>query len=473
MQRPHLLATLLLAASTLTAQTLTPMAEDRQRARDIFRELVGIDTTHEHGSVTKAAEAMRARFLAAGFSEQDMHLEGPNELRKNLVVRYRGQQGSTLKPVLVICHLDVVEALRSDWTTDPFTLVEKDGYFQGRGTQDMKSDDAAVVAALLRMKKENFSPARDIVVALTADEESGGDNGVKWLIANHRDWIDAAFVINPDTGGVTGEKGKAVSVSVGATEKLYYDFTFKATNRGGHSSVPRADNAIYQLAHALERLEAFAFPVELNEVTRKSLQERAERGEPEIAPAIRALLADPHNASAATVLSKNANLNATIRTTCVATQLHGGHAENALPQTAEANINCRILPGHSAREVREQLTRVVNDPGIDIRFGDLSGQSPSHSPDDKALPPPPLDPIVFGALRRTVDQFYPGIPIQPHMGTGATDSIYTMAAGIPSYGISGFMIDEGRAHGRDERLRIEAFDTGAEFLYRYLVEVSK
>lgn len=454
------------------AQTMTPTSQDQTRAREVFRQLIEIDTTHDHGSTTKAAEAMQARFLSGGFAAGDMLLDGPVAERKNLLVRYRGKMSSTLKPILFLCHLDVVEALRSDWTVNPFVFLERDGYFWGRGTQDMKDSDAAVVAAFLRMRAESYVPDRDVVLALTADEEGGEDNGVKWLLAHHREWMQAAFVINPDSGGVQGEKGKALAVGVGATEKLYFDFHFTAKNRGGHSSVPRLDNAIYELAHALTKIEQSPFPVELNAVTRQYFLDRAAQETPENAAAMRALVSNPADAIAAALLSKNAGFNSTLRTTCVATELRGGHAENALPQTAEANMNCRILPGHSAREVREELKKMVNDPELTIDFGDMKGKTPSHDPDDKALPPPPPDQVVFGALHRTTEMFWPGLPILSRMGTGASDSIYTMAAGIPSYGISGFQIDEGRAHGRDERIGITAFDTGAEFMYRFLREMT-
>ncbi len=463
---------LLVVSASLYAQVLKPAPEDQTRAREVFRQLIEIDTTHEHGSTTKAAEAMRVRLLAAGFAESDLLLDGPVDVRKNLLIRYKGKPGSSLKPILFLCHLDVVEALRSDWTVDPFVFLEKDGFFWGRGTQDMKDGDAAVVAALLRMKASHYVPDRDIVVALTADEEGGGDNGVKWLLEHHGDRLQAAFAINPDTGGVQGEKGKVVAIGVGATEKLYFDFHLTAKNRGGHSSVPRPDNAIYELAHALTKIEQTPFPVELNTVTRDYFSERAKQETPEVAAAMRALLANPKDEAAAAQLSKNPGFNSTLRTTCVATELRGGHAENALPQTAEANVNCRILPGHSAREVREDLVKRMGDPGVEIEFGDMKGKTPSHDPDDKSLPPPPLDPVVFGALQRTTDHFWKGIEILPRMGTGATDSIYTMAAGIPSYGISGFQIDEGRAHGRDERLSVASFDTGAEFMYRLMVELT-
>jgi acetylornithine deacetylase/succinyl-diaminopimelate desuccinylase-like protein len=466
-------AALFVFSASLSAQMLKPAPEDQARAREIFQQLIEIDTTHEHGSTTRAAEAMRARFLAAGFPEADLLIDGPVDVRKNLLIRYRGKPGSDLKPILFLCHLDVVEALRSDWTVNPFVFLEKDGFFWGRGTQDMKDGDAAVVAALLRMRAEHYVPDRDIVVALTADEEGGSDNGVKWLLGHHADWMQAAFAINPDTGGVQGDKGKIVAIGVGATEKLYFDFHLTAKNRGGHSSVPRPDNAIYELAHALVKIEESPFPVELNTVTRDYFAERAKQESPENSTAMRALLANPQEAAAAAQLSKNAGFNSTLRTTCVATELRGGHAENALPQTAEANVNCRILPGHSAREVREELVKKIRDPGVEIEFGDMKGKTPSHDPEDKALPPPPLDPVVFGALHRTTEQFWNGLEILPRMGTGATDSIYTMAAGIPSYGISGFQIDEGRAHGRDERLAVASFDTGAEFMYRFIVELTK
>jgi len=340
----------------------------KRLSRDIFRQLVEINTTDSVGSTTLAAEAMRQRLLEAGLPNGDVVVLGPNDRKGNLVARLRGTGKG--KPILIIAHLDVVEAKRSDWTTDPFQFIEKDGFFYGRGTQDMKDSDAIAVTTLIRYLKEGYKPNRDIILALTADEEGGTFNGVDWLLQHHRDLIDAEYVLNPDAGGVTTDKGKPIDVEVEATEKLYADFQLTATNRGGHSSLPRPDNAIYGIADALGRLEKAPFPFELNNVTRAWFGQVAASEKPEVAADIRAMLKTPPDTAAIARLSKNPRFNATMRTTCVATRLSGGHADNALPETAQALVNCRILPGHSREEVRQDLIRIFADPKIALRYKD-------------------------------------------------------------------------------------------------------
>jgi len=377
---------------------------------------------------------MKQRFLDAGFPEEDLNLAGPNERRGNLVVRLRGSGPSSLKPVLIICHLDVVEARREDWTTDPFRFVEKDGYFYGRGTQDMKDSDAILVTTLIRFKKEGYKPNRDIILALTADEEGGGSNGVNWLLKNRRNLVDADFVLNPDAGGVVAEHGKTIDMDVEATEKLYADYQITARNPGGHSSLPVPDNAIYHIADALGKLQQYRFPVELNAVTRQYFSRMASIENRTTASAMRALLQSPPDREAVVQLSAEARFNSTMRTTCVATRLNGGHANNALPQSAQAIINCRILPGHSQEEVRQQLLKIFADPKIEVEFIDsASGKALAHAPDKKALQPVAPRPDVFKPLERVVDEMWPGVPVIPEMETGASDSVYTMAAGLPSY----------------------------------------
>ncbi|HEX7915577.1 M20/M25/M40 family metallo-hydrolase [Rudaea sp.] len=439
-------------------------------AREIFKQLIEINTTDSVGSTTDAAKAMQKRFLDAGFAAKDAQLlVGANPKRGNLVARLHGS--GKHKPVLIIGHLDVVEAKREDWTMDPFKFTEKDGYFYGRGTQDMKNSDAVAVAALLRMKKEGFVPDRDIILALTADEEGGTDNGVDWLLKNHRDLVDAEFALNPDSGGVDADAGKAVNMSVEATEKLYSDYEASVTGPGGHSSQPRADNPIYELANALARLQRTPFPFELNPVTRAWLEQMAKVEDGQRVNDIKAVLATPPNADAIARLSADARYNSTLHTTCVATMLDGGHAPNALPQRAAANINCRILPGHSPEEVRQDIVRILAEPKITVRAIEPgTGAKLDKASERKALTPPPPRKDVFDALRKIADQFWPGIAIVPEMETGASDSVYTMAAGIPSYGVNGALIDRDgvRMHGRDERLRVKSFDDSAEFYYRYL-----
>ena len=463
---------LIITVACSLAGLAAPLDEaTRKLSRDIFQQLIEINTTHSSGSTTLAAQAMAKRFADAGFSESDMFIGGPSDRTGNLVVRLRGSGSRALKPILIICHLDVVEARREDWTSDPFQFVEKDGYFYGRGTQDMKAGDAILVTTLIRLRKENFKPNRDIILALTADEEGGTSNGVAWLLKNHRQLVDAEFALNPDSGGVTTVNGKALNVDVEAAEKLYADFQISATNPGGHSSLPVPDNAIYHVADALRRLERAPFPFELNAVTRAYFERMAALENKQTADDIQAILKTPPDAAAMARLSSNARYNSTMRTTCVATLMQAGHAPNALPQSAQANVNCRILPGHSPEEVRQDLIRIFADPKVSVRFVDpASGKAVDRAPEIKSFPPPPVRRDVMKPLERIADEMWPGAPIVPEMETGASDSIYTMAAGIPSYGISGVAIDRDdvRAHGKDERLRIDSYYAGVDFYYRYL-----
>ena len=439
-------------------------------AREIFKQLIEINTTSSVGDTTVAAQAMARRLLEAGFLKDDVHvLIGPNPKRGNLVARFRGRGDH--RPVLIMGHLDVVEAKREDWSVDPFVLTEKDGYFYGRGTQDMKDADAIAVASLIRLRKEGFVPDRDIILALTADEETGGsDNGVSWLLENHRELVDAEFVINPDAGGVDSIAGRPVAFNLEATEKQYADFQLLVTNPGGHSSLPTGDNAIYHLAEALVRLEHAPFPFELNAITREWLRKMLDIEEGTRAEDINAVLRNPPDPKAFGRLAEDKLYNATIRTTCVATMLNAGHANNALPQRASAIVNCRILPGHSPEEVQRDLIRTLADASISVAWVDDDGSFKERAPPTKAMTPPPLNTELMGALQRAVSERWPGLPILPEMETGASDSLRTMAAGIPSYGFSGTAIDRNdvRAHGRDERLRVDSFDDGMEFFYRFL-----
>jgi len=337
------------------AQKITPTsASDRAEAIAIFKQLIEINTTDTPlGNVTTAAVAMQKRFLDAGFSPDEIHLLGPNDRKQNLLVRIKGT--SNAKPVLFLGHIDVVEALPKDWHTNPFEFVEKDGYYYGRGTQDMKDSDAALVATFLRLHREGYKPQRDLVLALTADEEGGASNGASWLVEHHRDLVDAAFVINPDSGGIELEQGKPVVADVEATEKVYADFQVTALNPGGHSSRPRPDNAIYELTAALNKLAAYSFPFELNGVTRAYFEALSKQEKGQTAEDIKAILTTSPDMTAAARLGAEPGFNANFRTTCVATRLSGGHANNALPQTAQANVNCRIFPGHSPEQIRHEL----------------------------------------------------------------------------------------------------------------------
>jgi acetylornithine deacetylase/succinyl-diaminopimelate desuccinylase-like protein len=454
--------------SASSQQTSLP-APDRLLARDVFRQLIETNTSQSVGSTTVGAEAMRKRLIDAGFPAGDVVVLGPDARHGNLVARYRGAPGTMKKPMLTIAHLDVVEAKREDWTTDPFEFIEKDGFFYGRGTQDMKDSDAAAVVSFIRLKREGFVPDRDMILALTAGEEGGEGNGVDWLLKNHRDLIDAEFAINPDSGGVVTHDAKPRELGVEATEKLYADFHLTATNPGGHSSAPTKDNALYHVADALGKIQQYTFPFELNDVTRAYFAEVAKGQQ---AADMRAILTAHPDTAAETRLSVDPHFNSTMRTTCVATMMTAGHAPNALPQFAQANVNCRILPGHTPGEIRTKLTALIGDAKVEVTLS-LNGASDSGE-NDKSISPPPLNKEVFSALHAVVDEIFPGLPIIPEMETGASDSKLTMAAGIPSYGLCGMGIDnnDNRAHGKDERIRVEAFYTGVQFDYLYLKKLT-
>ena len=441
---------------------------DRQLAHDIFKELIEINTTDSVGNVTTAAEAMAKRLRDAGYPESDVQVLGPNDRKKNMVARLHGSGAK--KPILLIGHLDVVEANPEDWTTDPFQFVEKDGFYYGRGTEDMKASDAIFVVNMIRMKREGYRPDRDIILALTADEEGGKSNGVDWLLKNHRDLIDAEFVFNADGGGVVTEKGKPVIVSMDASEKLYADYELEVTNPGGHSSLPTSENAIYRLAAALVRLQNYRFPFELNDVTRAYFEGTAAVEKGQVAADMIAVTKRPPDQAAIDRLSRDPYSNSTMHTTCVATRLQAGHANNALPQRATANVNCRILPGHSRDEIRKVLAEVIADPTVTVSYVVNGIKVIMGEMEKTALPPVPLKKEVMVPLEKIAGKMWPGAPVVPTMGTGATDGVYTNPAGMPTYGVCGLAIDLGddRSHGRDERLGVESYYNGVDFYYRYL-----
>jgi acetylornithine deacetylase/succinyl-diaminopimelate desuccinylase-like protein len=454
----------------------TAVAADRQDphqlARGLFKQLIEIPTTESGAGSTPAAEAMAQRLREGGFAAEDVHVVGPGGPKQNLVVRLKGT--GRKRPVLLIGHLDVVEALREDWTVDPFVFLEKDGYFYGRGTQDMKDGIAIMMTALLRYRAEGYRPDRDIILALTADEEGGTANGVDWLLKNRRDLVDAEFVLNHDGGGVILDDGKVVQVDLTASEKVYADFDLTVTNPGGHSSAPPRENAIYSLARALDRVSSYDFPFELNNVTRAYFERVAQRSDAAHASVIRGVLQTPPDPAALKELAGDPIYNAIVRTTCVATRLSGGHANNALPQTARANINCRILPGHSPEEVRQELVRVVADSTVKVRYYNfLTEQLDEVAPDVRGYAPPPLRPDVLRPLERVAAKMWPGAPVVPSMAVGASDSVYTNAAGLPTYMVSGSALarDDVRAHGQDERMGVQAFYDGVDFFYEYLKAV--
>jgi acetylornithine deacetylase/succinyl-diaminopimelate desuccinylase-like protein len=437
-------------------------------ARDLFKELIEINTSESVGSVTAASEAMSKRLRDAGFAATDIQILGPNDRKKNLVVRLHGT--GKHKPVLLIGHLDVVEARREDWSTDPFKFVEKDGHFFGRGTQDMKNGDAIMLATLIRLKKEGFKPSRDIILALTADEESGDSNGVDWLLKNHRDLVDAQFVINHDGNSITSDHGKPLYFEMDGTEKVYGDYLLTATSPGGHSSLPVPDNAIYHITAALDRLARYEFPFELNSVTRAYYERMSTIETGQRAADMKGILQTPPDPQAVERLSRDAIDHSLMRTTCVATRMEGGHANNALPQRARATVNCRIFPGHSPEEIRHVLIEVFADPAIKVQSFDDRGAVVDTASDRRGYPPPPLIPEVMKPLDALVAQMWPGLKVVPAMSAGASDGVYTSAAGLPTYTIAGVAIDKDniRAHGQDENIGVESFDRGNEFFYRYM-----
>jgi len=453
----------LLVAAALAAPSAQSGPND-QRAREIFKELIEINTTDSVGSVTKAAEAMAARLKAAGFADKDIQVLGPDPRKHNLVARYHGTGAQ--RPVLLLAHLDVVEAKREDWSFDPFTFLEKDGYFYGRGTSDDKAMAAQFVANVIRLKQEGFTPSRDLILALTADEEGGNFNGVDWLVKNHRDLIEAEFAIN-EGGGGNMRKGKYLTNEVQASEKVFQDFRLEVTNSGGHSSLPVKDNAIYHLSAGLSRLAAFEFPVQLNEVTRAYFERSASvESDPKVAADMRAVAKPtPDPAAAARLSAMLPYYNAQMRTTCVATRLAGGHANNALPQLASANVNCRILPGVSPASVKETLVNVLADPQIKVSF--VNEATPSK--------PSPLRPDVMSAVESLTKEMFPGVIVVPVMSTGATDGLYLRNGEVPTYGIDGTFgdMEDVRAHGRDERVGVKQFFEGLEFQYRLIKVLAK
>lgn len=429
-------------------------------ARELLRELVEINTTHAYGS-TEAAKVLAARFLAAGFAPQDVTLLAPDDQpsKGNLVVRLRGR--GQARPVLYIGHLDVVEAKREDWNYDPFKLTEQEGWLYGRGVIDMKGQDAAMAVALMRLKLEGFQPARDLIVAFTADEEAGGAaNGVGWLLTTHRDLIDAQLVINPDGGEAGMKQGRKLYVAIQTSEKNFLTFGVEATDKGGHSSRPTSDNPIYRLAAALARLSQYHFPVHLTETTRQYFERRAELETGQTQADMRAVGAGSADPAAIERLSAVVETDIMLRTTCTATQIEGGHAENALPQRARATLQCRVIPGETADSVQATLQTVLADPLI--TFSTITPATPS--------PESPLTPSLVHEVESVVHGLWPEVIVLPEMSPGASDSRYTRALGMPSYGIDAMFddLDDGRAHGRDERIGVRAFDQDVEFTYRLM-----
>jgi acetylornithine deacetylase/succinyl-diaminopimelate desuccinylase-like protein len=431
--------------------------------RRLYKELVETNTSLSAGSCTLAAERMAARLKAAGYSDSDMHLFADRDHPKEggLVAQLTGSE-ATRKPVLLLAHLDVVEARRADWVRDPFTLIEEDGYFYARGASDDKAMAAVFTDLLVRFKQEGYKPKRTIRLALTCGEETSGSfNGAHYLATQHKDWIDAEFAINEGGDGELDAGGKPVIVGVEAAEKVFQDYQLETTNPGGHSSRPVPDNAIYEMASALQRVSTLEFPVQFNDTTRAYFSKMADIVGGASGAAMRALLKDPTDTKANAIVSADKKWHSMLRTTCVATMIDGGHATNALPQRVDTNVNCRILPGVSIESVRDTIARAVADPKVSVTIKD---------PRSPATPSPTLNPAVMKPIEAVAATLYPGVPVLPTMETGATDGIFLTAAGIPTYGVSGMFVDPdfGNIHGLNERIRVKSLMDGRKFQYRLI-----
>ncbi|MCE9579174.1 MAG: M20/M25/M40 family metallo-hydrolase [Deltaproteobacteria bacterium] len=456
-------ATCLMIAALTAPGRAEPAPPDAQRVmRDIYKELVEIDTSPT-GDTYAAAKAMSKRLIAAGFPKADVQVFKPAPKRGDLVARLRGT--GKRKPLLLVAHIDVVAARREDWTTDPFKLVEKDGYFYGRGTGDDKYMAAAWVANMIRWKKEGYKPDRDLILVLETDEETADEAnvGMRWLLAKHKDLLDAAYAIN-EGGGVGVRDGKPFANSVQTAEKQFQSFWIEARNPGGHSSQPRKDNAIYELADALARLEKFDFPVHLNDTTRGFFAKMGKLEAGQLGADMTSVASDKPTPAAIARLSAMPPYNAQLRTTCVPTRLEGGHADNALPQVARAMVNCRILPGETVEQIEKTLTTVLADPALVITTPQR------ETPSDVSA----INPELQTAVDALTAKFWPGIPAVPTMSAGATDGRFLRTAGIPTFGHSGLAADifDVRAHGKDERVSVQALFEGQEYLYELVKALS-
>jgi len=457
-----------LALLTTTAGVAAERGPGEDRFRAIYKELVETNTSLSAGSCTLAAERMAERLKAAGFPDSDLHpFAAPDHPKEGgLVAIYPGRDRKA-KALLLLAHIDVVEAKREDWERDPFKLVEENGNFYARGAVDDKAEAAMWVDTLVRFKEAKFQPRRTVKMALTCGEETAGAfNGAEWLTNHQRELIDAEFAINEGAGGELDAKGNKILLEVQAGEKLAQNYRLEVTNVGGHSSRPVKDNAIYHLAGGLKRIEAYEFPAQFTDGNRAYFtgmaKIQAAKGETEIAAAMNSLVHDPNDTkSIALVSSKDPSWNATLRTTCVATMLDAGHATNALPQRARANINCRIFPGVSAESVRSKLEEIVADPAIKITTPETRGPT---------SPPPPLTPRIMGPVEKLTAQFWPGLPVVPILQPGATDGEFLNAAGIPTYGIEAVFLgpDLGHIHGLNEYIGVQSLLEGREFMYRLI-----
>jgi acetylornithine deacetylase/succinyl-diaminopimelate desuccinylase-like protein len=462
MHRATIWATAALACAGATcAATSGAQTRDESAFRDLYKELIEINTTRSAGSCTQAAEAMRARLADAGVPAGDMRIIAPPERPKDgaLIAVLHGRDARA-KPILLLAHIDVVEARREDWTRDPFKLIEEDGWFYARGASDDKAMAAVFTDSLIRYRQEGFKPRRDIKLALTCGEETPDQfNSVKWLVENQPQVLDAEFALNEGAGGELDRNDKPVALQIQAGEKVYQDFSLDASDVGGHSSRPTKNNPIVRLATGLARLGVYNFPVALNEATRGYFEAQSKTAPADVAADMRAVLSNPQDEPAVERLwAVNPGWNGMLRTTCVATEISGGHAPNALPQHAHANVNCRILPGTPVASVQAEITRIIADNQISVvAVGDPGTQSP----------PPPLTPRILDPVRAVAAKIWPGVPLVPTMATGATDGRFLNAHGIPTYGLSGMFHDaEGsHAHGLNERIRVVSLMNGRRFLY--------
>lgn len=456
-------AAALVAATALASPALAQDASprpDREAFRELYKELVETNTTVTNGSCTLAAERMAARLKAAGMKDDQVEVFFTSEHPRDggLVAVYPGTS-KKLKPMLLLAHVDVVEAKRSDWVRDPFTLIEEDGYFYARGTVDDKAQAAIWTDTLIRFAKEGYKPKRTIKLALTCGEEtSGAFNGAEWLAKNRRDQIDAAFALNEGGAGRTDGNGRLLVQSIQIGEKAYQDFTLTTTNPGGHSSQPTPANAIYEMADALEKVRGFEFPIEFNDTTRAFFTKTGTLRGDDVGKAMIAIAANPNDKAAAAVVDQDKMLHSMLRTTCVATLIDGGHALNALPQTVTANVNCRMFPGRTSDETQAVLTQVIGDSGVKIE---------QRVKDKPIAQMPPLDPAIVGPMEKLAAKHFPGIPVIPTMATGATDGVYLEAVGIPTYGVPGYWLDPdfNGIHGLNERIEVKSLYAGRDYLY--------
>jgi acetylornithine deacetylase/succinyl-diaminopimelate desuccinylase-like protein len=465
MRAPSLL---LLLALTTAAAHAAPAAADLERFRSIYKELVETNTTLSAGDCTLASQRMAARLEAAGYPAADLHVFVPEGHPKEggLVAVLHGTD-SRLKAILLLAHVDVVEAKREDWQRDPFTLFEEDGYFFARGTNDMKAQAAIWVDLMIRFREENSKPRRSLKLALTCGEETNSAlNGAGWLVKNARDEIDAEFAITEGVDGELDAAGKRVDLQVLAAEKVSQNYTFEVTNKGGHSSRPVPDNAIYHLVRAVDRVSRYEFPVQFNDANRGYFRGMSKIVGGERGAAMTAILANPQDDAARAILDQDTNWHAMLRTTCVATLLDAGHATNALPQRATANINCRIFPGVTGEEVRARLETVANDPAVKVSMGNVRGPT---------APPAPLTDRILKPVLTVAQAMYPGVPVIPTMEPGASDAQFLNPAGIPTYGITGMFQDPdlGNIHGLNERVRVKSVYESREFLFRLVQIYSK